>query len=458
MNILTTRTTWKKALVALLSLMSICKLNAYSNGAGQCLVGQPAVAGTHLRQTSTNTGTLADGGFAIKVLDKVEVPHEGLLTVGNAVGFIIQLTVQATGTRAIKGVSIVVSGSTDAVEVDGAHDLQLNPVCPNQAAITHKDASEKSFANTTIVVDEEATLHVDITVVAQNSNGISEFYYSRFQMEVLQQTLEELFDDCLAAMVEADGDKNGVLNADEYYTFVGFMGERRCYSQPAELTALQVNTYKSLACTSCVSIGGEPRVCCIDPDALDISNALRPIENMDPVKKGLLRNICQSTNARIPPGCNSSTKADAAMPEPTPAPTQAAPVQTQLDVDACFDALSTADQDNNLALDEDEYFEFLVTIGKDRCQDSKTIDGTLDELQRRVFVALACSSCSHRGLPTTCCDVNEKSIAVDGAEDPKNSTLDGLSWLASVCLTSDAILFDRCGDHGRRDLSLRGSV
>ena len=95
--------------ILLTLIVTVKVLRAFPNGAGQCLIGQAAVGGSHLNAGSVTTGLLEDAGFTMRGL-ATTVPHENLFTVGNAVGNTIELGVVGT-TSGFRGVLIQVTGA-----------------------------------------------------------------------------------------------------------------------------------------------------------------------------------------------------------------------------------------------------------------------------------------------------------------------------------------------------------
>lgn len=279
--------------------------SAFSTGAGQCLVGAPSVGGSHLAGNTT-TGTLESGGFQVFVRN-TEMIDGGLATLAPA-GFTYDLVV--AGSRPFKGVTIVVtdvyrsSSLGDVVLIPG-DNLQIAANCPDQLAVTHKNASPKDSVSVDLGSDEEVVAGIDVTVVVENTSGVSEYYHTNFRIQVLDVFISDFIDDCIGKLMQADSDKNMILDENEYFALITALGQgSKCYTPEATggLTKTQKDTFETVACTICLR-NGEDWTCCVNPTGLSIAGAESP-DTATTLQHRHLSSICQYTYADIPPGCN----------------------------------------------------------------------------------------------------------------------------------------------------------
>jgi hypothetical protein len=155
-------------------------VNAFPNGAAGCNPDMPAVEGAHLSQPTTTSGILADGGFTVS-LDGVP------LTVGATSTFPLNtdtaLTISGSA-KTFRGF-LMRLGETEA-QTDGAFtvtgtDIKNADVCFDVGGVTHTSNDDKTTVTATLNLDAIASdMPLDVTIVVQNSDGISDYYYSQF--------------------------------------------------------------------------------------------------------------------------------------------------------------------------------------------------------------------------------------------------------------------------------------
>ena len=196
------------ALVQLLNLSSTT--DAFPTGAGQCTVGAAAVGSGHTDTTNNKkvvTGPASsEHGYQLSINDQVLTPNtplDLLITTpqeeAQANGHTLVLAALLP-TSHFKGFSIILSSSGQSNPLEAslgivdASTQKLNNLCRgggapttnNTAAtgVTHTSAIVKDRVELTLtlppVEDEEWLL--DITIVVQNQNGISEYYYSQYYL------------------------------------------------------------------------------------------------------------------------------------------------------------------------------------------------------------------------------------------------------------------------------------
>lgn len=182
---------------------------AFPTGAGGCPGGQPAVGVPHRNASTTvTTGTLDQGNVRINV-EGNSLPLEKPFYLFAKQAAQLKIIAPFSG-DGIRGVLIRLGHSN--LHVNEAYDLtstlspvpSTNPIatedkqirlettyCPleNAAGLTHADNSPKYLIDGILQVDDVISdLTLDVTVVFQNRNGISEFYYSNYTLHVVAPT------------------------------------------------------------------------------------------------------------------------------------------------------------------------------------------------------------------------------------------------------------------------------
>jgi hypothetical protein len=156
--------------------------SAFPSGAGACLAGQASVSGLHLSQPTLITGTLDEGSYTISVDSKAVQNGASLSIMPQGLEFDIVVA----GPN-FKGILIRVDGTT-ADQVAPGSGLSVPTICSGSVgAATHSNAVLKQQAVATVSLDQPGVHAVDITLVVENSGGVSEYYYSSFTVEVSLQ-------------------------------------------------------------------------------------------------------------------------------------------------------------------------------------------------------------------------------------------------------------------------------
>jgi hypothetical protein len=281
--------------------------SSFSSGAGGCKQGEPSIQGAHLTKGTITNGTLADGGYEMKVRSNT-VQRTALVTVGP---FQFSHPFRVSGDQGFKGILVLFTDifDTDAeIQLTPGDGLKHPPNCPDQMALTHTNATTKSSVDFVMQVDDEIVTDVDVTVVKENSRGVSEYYYSSFKLQFINKFPSEFINDCIDYILQADADNNLVLDRTEYFNLITLLGqESKCYTPAASgsLSNTQEMTFSAIACSICLRNGGEPMACCLDPTELPITAADTP-NDRTPLERRHLGTICQFTYADIPPSCGSS--------------------------------------------------------------------------------------------------------------------------------------------------------
>jgi hypothetical protein len=163
------------------------------SGAGGCAGGQPAVGGTHI--ISPSSGSLEDGNITVSIGGNILQTGQTIFMKADGE---TSTSVSVSGGPAgvFKGVlvrfEVSVSGSDDFFEdfstVDGnikdAGETCLNTFTSLVFGYTHSNPNDKESVEGTytLLFEDDVTGTLDVTVVIQNSGGVSAFYYSGYQI------------------------------------------------------------------------------------------------------------------------------------------------------------------------------------------------------------------------------------------------------------------------------------
>ena len=178
----------------------------FPNGAGGCVGGSPAVGGTHI--ISAPSGSLKDGNITVTVGETLlkeeeeETGGEGVTMVADG-DTVTSVSVSGGPRGVFKGVLVrfevpVRGGSDDFFEdfssmdrnVKDAAETCLNSFTSLVFGYTHNNSNDKEFvvANYTVGLDRDTIGTLDVTVVIQNSGGVSEYYYSGYGVSFIAST------------------------------------------------------------------------------------------------------------------------------------------------------------------------------------------------------------------------------------------------------------------------------
>lgn len=154
---------------------------AFPSGAGACpkdLAATEAPGSPHV--PATTTGGLRDGGLGL-TLNGEAVSGSPILLRPN-----VEYTLGLTGSSAFAGFLLRLDSSTDLTALlPDSSNGQVASICGDEAAgVTHVDNADKTAVSTLLQIDQEGTFALDVTVVVEFGNGVSEYYYTPYVMEV----------------------------------------------------------------------------------------------------------------------------------------------------------------------------------------------------------------------------------------------------------------------------------
>jgi hypothetical protein len=166
------------ALTAILASASVGYVAAYPSGSGGCARGRAAPGLPHRLFKDITRGSLSDGGFNVTIDGQTPVGNK---VTTNNLNFDVVVTADS---GFFKGILIRVS-NTGSDEVIPADPLTTATACGSRVgSATHNSNSEKTSGTATIDLDDSATLNLDITVVVQNDDGKSIYYYMGYKVIV----------------------------------------------------------------------------------------------------------------------------------------------------------------------------------------------------------------------------------------------------------------------------------
>lgn len=193
------------ALLATLVLAMPWQAEAYPTAAGKCPAGEAAVSNSHIMTTDGKTitnGTLAEGGFSVLLNGQplegnaFRVEQEETLTITTTEsstfrGFLIRIAPPEGTVADVRDALQPVFISSDE-EADTATDTDtqlatLTCVEVEQVGgLTHTSNNDKMEVSGTLLVEQAISgLSIDITVVGENSDDSSTYWYSHFDLKAI---------------------------------------------------------------------------------------------------------------------------------------------------------------------------------------------------------------------------------------------------------------------------------
>jgi len=186
-----------------LSLLLPAYVKALPTGASSCNVGSAAVGGPHLSRAETTTGLVSqEEGYRLTIDDQILTPNStfpiafdpttdaagGAQTITRTLVFSTVVPVAST----FKGFSFILSAGTAAeLEVTDDETQKVNSLCAGNAmGITHTNPQEKSKVELTLNIQATAAtadIPLDVTIVVENSGTVSEYYYSRYLISIVDK-------------------------------------------------------------------------------------------------------------------------------------------------------------------------------------------------------------------------------------------------------------------------------
>jgi hypothetical protein len=183
-------------LVALAPAALVAVVDAYTGGAGQCLVGKSSVASLHLDASggrAIRTGALARGGFAA-VLGGVDLgsPAKGERKI--KAGAAHSLVIRGSGAgddASFRGVLVAATPDMSAAVftfAEAGSDATLqgtNNCVPPTVGVTHTSAERKARSTVVLQSFNETVFKLDANVVVANNGTWSIYYYQQFRVRAV---------------------------------------------------------------------------------------------------------------------------------------------------------------------------------------------------------------------------------------------------------------------------------
>jgi hypothetical protein len=180
--------------IAVCFLIALPSLDAYPFGAGGCPGAQAAPGELHrfgYGPINVTTGTLDKGGFVV-LLDSTPlipnaasdflsgIPHELTIqaTSGTFRGFLFRLSGGETGLQPLNNLGPLPGDPNAQTSIACVYDLV--------GGVTHTNNALKTSASAFMILSSPAKgLFLDVSVVVENRQGISIFYYTYFMLNAV---------------------------------------------------------------------------------------------------------------------------------------------------------------------------------------------------------------------------------------------------------------------------------
>eukprot|EP00544_Gedaniella_sp_CCMP2646_P006129 CAMPEP_0202496820 /NCGR_PEP_ID=MMETSP1361-20130828/21047_1 /ASSEMBLY_ACC=CAM_ASM_000849 /TAXON_ID=210615 /ORGANISM="Staurosira complex sp., Strain CCMP2646" /LENGTH=379 /DNA_ID=CAMNT_0049128249 /DNA_START=766 /DNA_END=1901 /DNA_ORIENTATION=- len=180
-------------LVVLATLLRGGHVHAFPSEAGSCRAGGFAVGGSHRSRTQVGGGPLSDHGLELSLEGtKLQAGNVSQIVVGTSYSLELLAT---TSTNTFRGFLMrLESPNVDTIEAmsvpENANGIQVSEYfcvgIEGVGGLTHTTSNDKTQASGLLQVDETAVnLTLDVTVVVQNRQGVSEWYYSQFLLQAI---------------------------------------------------------------------------------------------------------------------------------------------------------------------------------------------------------------------------------------------------------------------------------
>lgn len=171
---------------------------ALPTGASGCAGGRPAVGGTHLTAYMIEQGPLSDQAIQISINGVVLDPNTEF-NVPIGVDHVWRVDMPGDGFR---GYLLRLDGGDSSLDTTDALSnipgmggtVQVAKVCVDKegvGGVTHTSRALKNTVQGRLRLDDVGeNLSLDVTVVLQNRNGLSQFYYTPFVVNAVQTDQE----------------------------------------------------------------------------------------------------------------------------------------------------------------------------------------------------------------------------------------------------------------------------
>lgn len=183
-----------------LLFLAVYSVSAFPGGVGGCVGGRAAVEGAHLATSARITGSI--GNVRLQMVLDDQFALRGATTMDFTVGGNHTLTLRMIDdtATAFRGFLFRLGTPLDNTAFDTTDALQRTTSDTSVAfehcvinqgvgGLSHANANVKESVSGILRLDEPANnMPLDVTVVIQNRNGLSEFYYQRFFLNAVTGT------------------------------------------------------------------------------------------------------------------------------------------------------------------------------------------------------------------------------------------------------------------------------
>ncbi|CAB9514038.1 receptor-like protein kinase [Seminavis robusta] len=188
-------------------------VGAFPGGAGDCPEARAAVGGPHLGFPTVTTGSLEEGQLQFEVNGgSLAVGEPNEITVGDMHTWTLEIT-----DGIYRGFLVRLGGGDSGVDTVESIKSDLDIVQPASACenfqvggVTHTNAEDKTIIEGTLSVDaKSANMPLDVTVVIENTNGVSIYYYTGYQLTAVDSAGLETPGPETAVPTEAESEAEG---------------------------------------------------------------------------------------------------------------------------------------------------------------------------------------------------------------------------------------------------------
>ena len=174
---------------------------AFPSGAGGCAGGQAAVGGSHLESQVVETGTLEEQNVELLINGVLLQSDGNAMNIPVGVDHTWELRTSGVNTTGFRGYLMRLDGGSPAI--DTSDTLQPIPgqagrvqvadtVCIGVGSVTHRSRVLINSVSGYLRFDEVSTnLDLDVTIVFQNTNGLSKYSYSPFLLTAVDEGATE---------------------------------------------------------------------------------------------------------------------------------------------------------------------------------------------------------------------------------------------------------------------------
>jgi len=247
-------------------------------------------------------------------------------------------------------------------------------------------------------------------------------------------------DRCQAALLNADGDQDSRITADEYVDMVKMMSPPDFLEGIDEFINLPLELRSGFNLIACLcNLDGGSSTCCMGDSAHILNEG---IENPTPDQLVYIFTACLITEQRIVDALEEVNLAPMAVLSQTPTIPNSSDDDPSLD--KCKDALIDSDEDRDDKVNQNEFVDVVKMMSPPGfVVDAATFENLPLKL-RTTFNLLACL-CEFDSGNISCCIGDAGHISTDGIEDPTQARSD---YFSTVCFIIEERINDILQNNG----------